>query len=159
MTSVRIGEPVEGFELPATGGETLRLADFHGRNLVLYFYPKASTPGCTKEGLAFTEHYPAFQALATDIVGVSRDGIKAQETFAANQGFAFPLLSDKDESLCQQFGVIKEKTMYGRKSLGIERSTFLIDRHGVLREEWRGVKVPGHAEEVLAAVQSLETGN
>ncbi|SEO97090.1 peroxiredoxin [Aquisalimonas asiatica] len=158
MSSVTIGEPVADFSLPATGGETIRLSDFRGRHLVLYFYPKASTPGCTNEGLAFTELHAAFREAGAEILGASRDGVKAQENFRNKQGFTFPLLSDKDEQLCTQFGVLKEKTMYGRKSVGIERSTFLIDRDGVLRQEWRGVKVPGHAEAVLEAVQALANG-
>lgn len=155
MTRVTVGEPVTDFSLPATGGETIRLSDYLGRHLVLYFYPKASTPGCTNEGLAFTEHHDAFREANTEILGVSRDGVKAQENFRNKQGFTFPLLSDREEHLCEQFGVLKEKTMYGRTSVGIERSTFLIDGNGVLRREWRGVKVPGHAQEVLDAVKAL----
>ncbi len=155
MSEIEIGKQAPKFSLPATGDQTLSLADFKGRKLVLYFYPKDSTPGCTKEGQAFSALYPKFQAADCEILGVSRDGVKSHENFKAKQGFPFELLSDKEETLCQAFDVIKEKNMYGRKVLGIERSTFLIDPKGVLRAEWRKVKVDGHAEEVLAAVQGL----
>ncbi len=157
MSKVAVGQPVPDFSLPATGDQELRLADFRGDHLVLFFYPKASTPGCTKEGLAFADLYPAFQQAGSEILGISRDGVKAQENFRGKQAFPFHLLSDKREEICTLFGVLKEKTMYGRTSVGIERSTFLIDADGVLRQEWRGVKVPGHAEAVLAAVQDLPT--
>jgi peroxiredoxin Q/BCP len=150
-----IGQPIPDVELPATGGKTLKLSDFRGQRLVLYFYPKASTPGCTLEGLDFTAAADEFAALNTAILGASRDGIKAQENFKTKQGFSFELLSDKDETLCRAFDVIKLKKMYGKESLGVERSTFLIDEQGVLRQEWRGVKVKGHVDEVLAAVRAL----
>jgi peroxiredoxin Q/BCP len=150
-----IGEPIPDVELPATGDKTLKLSDFRGQRLVLYFYPKASTPGCTQEGLDFTAAAAEFAALNTAILGASRDGIKAQENFKSKQDFSFDLLSDKDETLCQAFDVIKLKKMYGKESLGVERSTFLIDEQGVLRQEWRGVKVKGHVDEVLAAVRAL----
>ena len=150
-----IGEPVPDVELPATGDKTLKLSDFRGQRLVLYFYPKASTPGCTQEGLDFTAAADDFATLNTAIIGASRDGIKAQENFKAKQGFSFELLSDKDETLCRAFDVIKLKKMYGKESLGVERSTFLIDEQGLLRQEWRGVKVKGHVDEVLAAVRAL----
>jgi peroxiredoxin Q/BCP len=150
-----IGQPIPDVELPATGGKTLKLSDFRGQRLVLYFYPKASTPGCTLEGLDFTAAADEFAALNTAILGASRDGIKAQENFKTKQGFSFELLSDKDETLCRAFDVIKLKKMYGKESLGVERSTFLIDEQGVLRQEWRGVKVKGHVDEVLAAVRTL----
>ena len=150
-----IGESVPDVELAATGDKTLKLSDFRGQRLVLYFYPKASTPGCTQEGLDFTAAADQFTALNTAILGASRDGIKAQENFKTKQGFVFDLLSDKDEELCTAFDVIKLKKMYGKESLGIERSTFLIDEQGVLRQEWRGVKVKGHVEEVLEAVRAL----
>ena len=151
-----IGETIPDVELPATGDKTLKLSDFRGQRLVLYFYPKASTPGCTQEGLDFTAAAADFAALNTAILGASRDGIKAQENFKTKQGFSFELLSDKDETLCQAFDVIKLKKMYGKESLGVERSTFLIDEQGVLRQEWRGVKVKGHVDEVLAAVRALD---
>ena len=150
-----IGEIIPDVELPATGDKTLKLSDFRGQRLVLYFYPKASTPGCTQEGLDFTAAAADFAALNTAILGASRDGIKAQENFKTKQGFSFELLSDKDETLCRAFDVIKLKKMYGKESLGVERSTFLIDEQGVLRQEWRGVKVKGHVDEVLAAVRAL----
>jgi thioredoxin-dependent peroxiredoxin len=153
--SVTIGEPVPDIEVKTTGDASVRLSGFHGRNLVLYFYPKASTPGCTQEGQDFRDAYGDFQALATDVLGASRDGLKAQEGFKAKQGFPFELVADTDEALCQLFDVIKLKKMYGRESLGVERSTFLIDREGVLRREWRGVKVKGHVAEVLDALREL----
>jgi thioredoxin-dependent peroxiredoxin len=153
--SVAIGDSVPDIELPATGDQTLKLSDLRGQRVVLYFYPKASTPGCTQEGLDFSAALADFAGLNTVIVGASRDGIKAQENFKAKQAFGFDLLSDKDETLCKAFDVIKLKKMYGKESLGVERSTFLIDEQGVLRQEWRGVKVKGHVDEVLAAVREL----
>ncbi|MGD8207334.1 MAG: peroxiredoxin [Thiohalocapsa sp.] len=153
--AVDIGNPVPDVELPATGDKTLKLSDFRGKLLVLYFYPKASTPGCTQEGLDFSAAAEDFAALNTAIVGASRDGLKAQENFKSKQGFSFDLLSDKEEELCKAFEVLKLKKMYGRESLGVERSTFLIDEEGVLLREWRGVKVKGHVDEVLAAVREL----
>jgi peroxiredoxin Q/BCP len=153
--SVAIHEPIPDIELPATGDKQIKLSDFRGQRLVLYFYPKASTSGCTQEGLDFSAAAKDFAAANTAILGASRDGIKAQENFKTKQDFAFDLLSDKDEVLCKAFDVIKLKKMYGKESLGIERSTFLIDEQGVLVKEWRGVKVPGHVDEVLAAVREL----
>jgi len=155
MSDVAIGQAVPDFELPATGGEPIKLSGLHGHSVVLYFYPKDSTPGCTKEGQAFRDQHQAFTAAGAVVLGVSRDGIKSHENFKAKQGFPFELLSDRDESLCRTFDVIKEKNMYGKKVMGIERSTFLIDSAGVLRAEWRKVKVDGHAEEVLAALAAL----
>jgi peroxiredoxin Q/BCP len=122
---------------------------------VIYFYPKDDTPGCTTEGAAFRDLYPEFQRLGCDIFGVSRDSLASHEKFKAKMAFPFDLLSDADEAACNMFGVIKMKNMYGKQVRGIERSTFLIDAQGVVRKEWRGVKVPGHAEEVLAAVKGL----
>jgi len=153
--SVAINEPVPDIELPATGDKQIKLSDFRGQRLVLFFYPKASTSGCTQEGLDFTAAAADFSAAKTAILGASRDDLKAQENFKAKQGFSFDLLSDKDEVLCQAFDVIKLKKMYGKESLGIERSTFLIDEQGILIKEWRGIKVPGHVEAVLAAVREL----
>ena len=155
MSTPEIGQPAPDFELPATGGQTLSLAGFKGSNVVLYFYPKDSTPGCTTEGQNFRDAIAQFQALDTVILGASRDGIKAHENFKAKQSFPFELLSDRDELLCRAYDVIKLKKMYGRESMGVERSTFLIDREGVLRQEWRKVKVKGHVDEVLAAVEQL----
>ena len=153
--SLHIGDTVPDIETPATGGRTLKPSDFRGQNLVLYFYPKASTPGCTQEGQDFRDAAASFAAANTVILGASRDGLKAQENFKAKQGFPFDLLSDTEEALCRAFDVIKMKKMYGRESLGVERSTFLIDAQGVLRREWRGVKVKGHVEEVLAAAREI----
>lgn len=152
---VNIGEKVANFSLPATGDKTLTLEDFKGKNLIIYFYPKDSTPGCTLEGQNFRDLYKEFQTSGTDILGVSRDSLKAHENFKAKQQFPFDLLSDADEKLCKQFDVIHEKNMYGRKVMGIVRSTFLIDGSGILRNEWRKVRVKGHVEEVLEAVRSL----
>ena len=150
-----VNQPAPDFSLPATGEKTLRLADFSGRRLVLYFYPKDSTPGCTREGQDFRDQYQAFQDLNTAVLGVSRDSLRAHENFKLKQGFPFDLLSDSDETLCQAYDVIKDKNMYGRVVRGIERSTFLIDEKGVIRQAWRKVKVPGHVDEVLAAVRAL----
>jgi len=155
MTAPLLDQPVADFTALATGDREIRLSELRGRNVVIYFYPKDSTPGCTTEGQDFRDLYPEFQALDTEIFGVSRDGIKSHENFKAKQSFPFDLISDKEETLCQLFDVIKLKKMYGRESLGIERSTFLIDKEGVLRREWRKVKVKGHVAEVLEAVRSL----
>lgn len=152
-----IGEPIGDIELELTGDKTAKLSDFRGRHLVLFFYPKASTPGCTREGQDFRDALDGFVALDTAILGASRDGPKAQENFKAKQSFPFDLVSDKDETLCRLFDVIRLKKMYGRESLGVERSTFLIDTEGVLRREWRKVKVKGHVQEVLEAVRGLHT--
>ena len=148
------GKKVANFSRPATGDKTLSLADFKGKNLVLYFYPKDSTPGCTLEGQDFRDSYAEFQQAGTEILGVSRDSLKRHENFKAKQNFPFDLLSDEDETLCKQFDVIHEKNMYGRKVLGIVRSTFLIDGKGILRREWRKVRVKGHVDEVLEAVKN-----
>ena len=143
------------FSLPSTGNKTFQLASAKGRHVVIYFYPKVNTPGCTTEGQAFRDQFAAFQTANCDIVGISRDSVKSHENFKAKMAFPFELLSDSDETVCEQFGVMKLKNMYGKQVRGIERSTFVIDRNGVLRKEWRGVKVPGHVEEVLAFVQTL----
>lgn len=156
MSDVSVGMPVPEFAAPATGGRTLRLSDFRHKFIVLYFYPKDSTPGCTREGQDFRDHIGEFAQLNAVILGVSRDSLKSHEKFKAVQCFPFELLSDEDEALCRQYGVLKEKTLYGKKVLGIERSTFLIDSAGVLRREWRNVKVEGHVREVLAAVKQLQ---
>ena len=155
MSEVSLNKKVPNFSAPATGDQALSLTDLKGRNVVLYFYPKDSTPGCTKEGQAFRDHYAQFEQLNTVILGVSRDSLKAHENFKAKQAFPFELLSDQDETLCQLFDVIKMKNMYGQQVRGIERSTFLIDAKGVLRHEWRKVKVDGHVDDVLAAVEAL----
>ena len=153
--AVALDQPVDDFEAQATSGQVVSLAGLAGRQVVLYFYPKDSTPGCTTQGQGFRDLYAAFQAANTEVIGVSRDGLKSHENFKAKQGFPFELVSDKDEALCQLFEVIKLKKLYGKEYLGVDRSTFLIDKHGVLRQEWRGVKVPGHVEAVLAAAQAL----
>lgn len=155
MPTAATGKKVPSFSLPATGGKTLGLGDFKGRKLVLYFYPKDDTPGCTTEGQGFRDHYSAFQKAGAEIVGVSRDSVASHEKFKAKYEFPFELISDADEKLCTIFNVMREKNMYGRKVMGVERSTFLIDDKGVLREEWRKVKVPGHVEQVLEAVKAL----
>ncbi len=139
--------------LQLSGGATATLADHAGRWLVLYFYPKDSTPGCTTEGLDFNALLPEFDALDADVLGVSRDSVKSHDNFCAKQGFAFPLVSDADEALCRAFDVIREKNMYGRKVMGIERSTFLVDPKGRIAREWRKVRVPGHADAVLEALK------
>ena len=152
---LEIGKKVANFTVPATGDQNLSLSDFKGKNLVIYFYPKDSTPGCTLEGQNFRDLYAGFGKANTEILGVSRDSIKRHENFKAKQEFPFELLSDENEALCKQFDVIHEKNMYGRKVMGIVRSTFLIDGEGVLRAVWRKVRVKGHADEVLEAAQSL----
>ena len=139
--------------LQLSGGATATLADHAGRWLVLYFYPKDSTPGCTTEGLDFNALLPEFDALDAGVLGVSRDSVKSHDNFCAKQGFAFPLVSDTDEALCRAFDVIREKNMYGRKVLGIERSTFLVDPRGRIARAWRKVRVPGHAAAVLDALK------
>lgn len=151
----QIDQPVESFSAAATGDATVRLSELAGKSVVLYFYPKDDTPGCTREGQDFRDLYPKFQAAGAEIFGVSRDTLAKHEKFIAKYEFPFALLSDEDEALCQQFDVIKEKNMYGRKYMGIERSTFLIDSAGVLRAEWRKVKVKEHAQAVLDAVLAL----
>jgi len=155
MSTAVKGKKVPAFKLPATGEQELGLADFKGRKLVLYFYPKDDTPGCTTEGQGFRDHYEDFREAGAEIVGVSRDSVAKHEKFKAKYDFPFELISDPDEELCNIFNVMREKNMYGRKVMGVERSTFLIDEKGVLRQEWRKVKVPGHVEEVLEAVKSL----
>ncbi|HET9695190.1 MAG TPA: peroxiredoxin [Steroidobacteraceae bacterium] len=153
--TVALDRKVPAFALPATGGAKWKLADAAGRPLVVYFYPKDATSGCTREGEAFRDLYPKFRKAGIEIVGVSPDSVASHEKFKARYGFPFALLSDEDRSVCQLFDVWKEKSMYGRKYMGVERSTFLIDGKGLLRREWRKVKVPGHAEEVLAAASDL----
>jgi peroxiredoxin Q/BCP len=157
MSQVAIGKPVPDIELPATGDKSVKLSDYRGKPVVLYFYPKASTPGCTQEGLDFSAAINKFRRQSAVILGVSRDSLKAQENFKTKQGFPFDLLSDKEEALCQAFDVIKLKNMYGKQVRGIERSTFLIDADGILRQEWRKVTVKGHADAVLEALKALKS--
>ena len=146
---------VPDFSLPATGGQTFRLAEQAGKIVILYFYPKDSTPGCTTQGQNFRDLHDQFAAVNAVILGISRDSLKSHENFKAKQAFPFELGSDADEAVCNLFGVIKQKMMYGKQVRGIERSTFVIDGTGVLRREWRGVKVPGHVDAVLEYVRSL----
>jgi len=149
-----VGERIPDFTATTADGP-FRLSDHAGHPVVLYFYPKDNTPGCTTEGAAFRDLHEKFAKAGALVVGVSRDSVKSHQGFAAKMSFPFPLLSDADEALCARFGVIKMKNMYGKQVRGIERSTFVIDRQGRLAREWRGVKVPGHAQEVLKFVQTL----
>lgn len=149
------GDHVPDLPLALSSGETITLADSAGQWRVLYFYPKDSTPGCTTEGNDFNALLPKFRKLGATVLGVSRDSIKSHQNFRAKHGFGFDLVSDHDEALCNAFGVIKEKNMYGRKVMGIERSTFLIAPDGVIARSWRPVKVPGHAQAVLDALKAL----
>lgn len=151
-----LDQPAPDFELPATGGQRFRLSSARGNPLVLYFYPKDNTPGCTAEGQQFRDLYPDFKRLGCAIYGISRDSLKSHENFKTKMGFPFELLSDSEEAACKAYSVIRMKNMYGRKVRGIERSTFVIDPAGVIRREWRGVKVPGHVQEVLAFVKTLK---
>lgn len=156
---IEVGQPVADFSATATGDTTVTLSALRGKNVIIYFYPKASTPGCTTEGGDFRDRKPAFDAANTVILGVSRDSLRAQENFKAKQDFNFDLISDQDENVCTLFDVIKLKKMYGKEHLGIERSTFLIDKDGKLANEWRGVKVAGHVDEVLATAKALNAAS
>lgn len=153
--TLAIGATVPDFRLPATSHKEVQLSALRGWHVVLYFYPKDATPGCTLEGQQFRDLFEAFKAEKCMILGVSRDSLRSHESFKQKQCFPFELISDEQEELCRLFDVIKTKNMYGRQVQGIERSTFLIDKHGVLRQEWRKVKADGHAEAVLFAVQQL----
>ncbi|MDA8119682.1 peroxiredoxin [Acidiferrobacter thiooxydans] len=152
MSKIEVGGRIPDLVVQATDEQSFRLSELRGRNVVLYFYPKDNTPGCTTEGQDFRDHYEEFENLNTVILGVSRDDIKSHESFKTKQCFPFDLIADIDEELCRAFDVIKEKNLYGKKSMGIERSTFIIDEHGVLRREYRKVKVDGH---VLAVLRDL----
>lgn len=154
MAAPTLMQQAPDFKCPATGDQTIHLKSLRGKKVVIYFYPKDSTPGCTTEGQDFRDLHAKFKRQSAVILGVSRDSLASHEKFKAQQKFPFELLSDPDEVLCRKFDVIKEKTLYGRKFMGIERSTFLIDERGKLREEWRKVKVEGHAAEVLEAVKN-----
>lgn len=144
------------FELPSTGGSVFRLSSAAGKPVVIFFYPKDNTPGCTAEGERFRDLHPEFAKLGCAIYGISRDSLKSHEGFKAKFGFPFELLSDAEEQACKAYGVIRLKNMYGKQVRGIERSTFVIGRDGKVAGEWRGVRVPGHPDEILAFVQSLE---
>ena len=146
---------IPDFSLPATSGTAFSLAGQAGKTVVIYFYPKDSTPGCTTQGQNFRDLYADFQAANAVVLGISRDSLKSHENFKTKQAFPFELGSDSDEAVCNLFDVIKQKMMYGKQCRGIERSTFIIDGTGVLRREWRGVKVPGHVQEVLDFVKTL----
>jgi peroxiredoxin Q/BCP len=152
--TVELNKPVPAFVAQSTGGP-VSLSDYKGHKLVLYFYPKDATPGCTTQGQNFRDQYPAFKKAGAEILGISRDSLASHERFKAKMAFPFELISDPDETLCNLFGVMKEKKLYGKVSIGIERSTFVIDGKGRLIQAWRGLKVPGHVEEVLKYVQSL----
>lgn len=154
MTAAIIGKPAPLFTAESTIGP-ISLEQCRGRAVVLYFYPKDNTPGCTTESQDFRDLHDEFLAASTVVVGVSRDSIKSHENFREKHGLPFPLISDADETLCNLYGVIKQKNMYGKQVRGIERSTFLIDAYGILVQAWRGVKVPGHAREVLQAARSI----
>jgi len=155
MSKIKAGMKVPDFSLPATGGGTWRLKDAAGRKLVIYFYPRDLTSGCTRESQDFRDLTAAFHEAGTEIIGISRDSVASHEKFATKEALPFPLLADTEERVCKLFDVIREKSLYGRKYLGVERSTFLLDGGGRLQQEWRKVKVPGHAEEVLEAAQRL----
>ena len=148
-TPSAIGLTVPDFSAAMTGGKTFTLSDFKGKNIILFFYPKDNTPGCTAESMDFRDLYAKFQSLNTEIFGISRDSLKSHEGFKSKLGMPFDLISDPDEAVCKMFNVMREKNMYGKKVRGIERSTFVIDAAGTLVKEWRGLQVPDHAEEVL----------
>ncbi len=154
--AISIGKKAPAFKLPATGEQTLSLTQFKGVNLVLYFYPRDATPGCTTESQNFRDALKKFEKCNTKILGISQDPIKSHEKFSAKQELNFPLLSDESGAVCTKYGVLVLKKMYGKEFEGIERSTFLIDDKGILRQEWRKVKVPDHVDEVLKAAKALE---
>lgn len=153
--SLEIGQKAPSFDLPRDGGKQLSSEMFTGQRVVLFFYPRDDTSGCTKEAIGFSQHAAAFEAANTVVIGVSKDSIKSHDKFVAKHALTTPLLSDENGDLCERFGVWKEKSMYGKTYMGIERSSFLIDADGVLLAEWRKVKVPGHVEAVLETVRAL----
>lgn len=155
MDKISVGKPVPDLEVRATDDQKFMLSDLRGKNLVLYFYPKDNTPGCTTESQDFRDHYEEFRKLNTEIFGISRDSLKSHDGFKTKECLPFDLISDDDEQLCKLFNVIKEKTLYGKNYLGIDRSTFILDAEGIVRKEFRGVKVDGHVAAVLAEVQKL----
>jgi thioredoxin-dependent peroxiredoxin len=152
---IELNQAIPDFELPATSGINFKLSDYLGKHVILYFYPKDNTPGCTTQGIQFRDSYGEFQSLNTEIFGISRDSIKSHENFKAKFTFPFELLADTEEVACTLFGVMKMKNMYGKQVRGVERSTFVIDKNGQLVQEWRGVKVDGHAESVLHFIKTL----
>ena len=155
MVKVKLGKRVPDFTATATNDSEFSLSENIGKNIVIYFYPKDNTPGCTKEGEDFRDQFEAFGSNNAIIVGVSRDSVKSHDKFICKYNFPFDLIADENETLCQLFDVIKEKNMYGRKYMGIERSTFLIDTNGILINEWRKIKVKGHVDEVLGTVKNI----
>lgn len=155
MSKIKIGQPIPDVEVQATDDQVFKLSDLTGKNVVLYFYPKDNTPGCTTEGQDFRDHYDEFEALNAAVFGVSRDSLRSHEQFKAKECFPFDLISDHDGVLCDMFDVMQEKSMYGKTFMGIERSTFIFDKKGVLRHELRKVKVNGHVAAVLAEIQKL----
>ena len=155
MSGLKIGSKVQNFSLEGTSNLQFNLNDFAGKNIIIYFYPKDSTPGCTNEGIDFKDLYESFKNLNTEIFGISRDSLKSHENFKAKYNFPFELLSDPDEEVCKLFDVIKMKNMYGKQVRGIERSTFIINVQGELIQEWRGVKVNGHVVEVLDFIKNI----
>ena len=157
MSKPAIGKPVTDIKLTLTGGNTAKLSDYRGQNLVIYFYPKDNTPGCTTEGQDFRDNYTKFRRRNTVVLGVSRDSVASHDKFKEKQEFPFDLVSDPDEKLCKKFDVIKEKNMYGKKVMGIERSTFILDDKGVLRAEFRKVKVAEHVDAVLEEIKKLSS--
>ena len=155
MTKTLVGKKCPSFEAECTSNMRLSNKDFIGKNLILYFYPKDSTPGCTSEGQDFRDRYKLFKNLNTEIIGISRESIKSHENFKLKQSFPFELLSDPEEKVCKAFDVMKLKSMYGREYIGVDRSTFLISTNGVVLKEWRSVKVKGHVDDVLSSVKNL----
>ena len=155
MSAPELNRPVDDFEAPATGDQTIRLSDLKGQNVLIYFYPKDNTPGCTQEGQDFRDLYSQFEAAGAEVLGISRDSVRSHENFKAKYEFPFPLLSDKDEQACEAFGAIVEKKLYGKVYMGIDRSTYLFDAKGKLRQKWNKVRVKGHAQAVLEALQAL----
>lgn len=155
MADLKIGDKAPDFTLPADGGSEIALSDFKGQKLVLYFYPKDDTPGCTKESCGFNEALQGFKSIGTAVIGISKDSVARHDKFKAKYGLSFPLASDENGDVCERYGVWKEKSMYGKKFMGIERSTFLVDESGTIAQIWRKVKVDGHVEEVKAAAKDL----
>jgi len=153
MNKILLNQPVTDFELPATNGKKFKLSDHIGKTVIIYFYPKDSTPGCTTQGMQFRDNYAEFLSVNSEIFGISRDSLKSHENFKAKFSFPFELLADTEELACNIFGVIKMKNMYGKQVRGIERSTFVIDKNGILVQEWRAVKVDGHVQEVLKFIK------